>query len=74
MATRRLPASPLAIYDPSLNLSYALKNSYTRMVDINASGMTSINLGLRVRRDVNGVEVLRLRFVHVFDTCAGSGV
>jgi hypothetical protein len=54
------PGLSLAIYDPSLNLSYALNNGYTRMVDINASGMTSINLGLRVRRDIKSGRSIRL--------------
>ena len=42
----------MAIYDPSLNLTDALRTGYTRMVLINANGDNSINLGLRYRRTV----------------------
>ncbi len=43
------PGLSLAIFDPKNNLSYALENNYTRMIDINALGSTSINLDLFYR-------------------------
>ncbi|OBT89657.1 hypothetical protein VE02_01793 [Pseudogymnoascus sp. 03VT05] len=45
-----MPSLWIAIYDPTLNLTSALENGYTRMVLINANGMTAINLGLNRRQ------------------------
>lgn len=47
------PSLWIAIYDPTLNLTSALENGYTRMVLINANGMTAINLGLNRRQAPN---------------------
>ncbi|KIM95647.1 hypothetical protein OIDMADRAFT_133314 [Oidiodendron maius Zn] len=44
------PSLWVAIYDPTLTLQEALENGYTRMVLINANGMTAINLGLNYRQ------------------------
>ena len=43
------PGLSLAIFDPALSLSDALESNYTRMIDINALGSTSINLDLFYR-------------------------
>jgi hypothetical protein len=47
------PSLWIAIYDPTLNFTDALANGYTRMVLINANGMTAINLGLNRRQAPN---------------------
>lgn len=47
------PSLSIAIYDPSLNLVDALNKSYTRLIDINALGTTSINLGITSRQALN---------------------
>jgi hypothetical protein len=44
------PSLWLAIYDPTLTLQGALDNGYTRMILVNANGMTAINLGLNYRQ------------------------
>ncbi|OBT77156.1 hypothetical protein VF21_05058 [Pseudogymnoascus sp. 05NY08] len=48
-----MPSLWIAIYDPTLNLTSALENGYTRMVLINANGMTAINLGINRRQAPN---------------------
>ncbi|KFZ07272.1 hypothetical protein V501_06615 [Pseudogymnoascus sp. VKM F-4519 (FW-2642)] len=47
------PSLWIAIYDPTLDLTSALQNGYTRMVLINANGLTAINLGLNRRQAPN---------------------
>jgi hypothetical protein len=47
------PSLWIAIYDPTLDLASALENGYTRMVLINANGVTAINLGLNRRQAPN---------------------
>lgn len=47
------PSLWIAIYDPTLNLQEALENGYTRMILVNANGMTAINLGLNYRQVFN---------------------
>ncbi|KFY75442.1 hypothetical protein V499_04567 [Pseudogymnoascus sp. VKM F-103] len=47
------PSLWIAIYDPTLDLASALENGYTRMVLINANGLTAINLGLNRRQAPN---------------------
>ncbi|KAK0662473.1 hypothetical protein QBC41DRAFT_368312 [Cercophora samala] len=43
------PSLWIAVYDPTLTVREALENGYTRMVLINANGMTALNLGLNYR-------------------------
>ncbi|KAK0735324.1 hypothetical protein B0T21DRAFT_411962 [Apiosordaria backusii] len=43
------PSLWIAVYDPTLTVQEALENGYTRMVLINANGMTALNLGLNYR-------------------------
>ncbi|KAK0720155.1 hypothetical protein B0H67DRAFT_177949 [Lasiosphaeris hirsuta] len=43
------PSLWIAVYDPTLTLEKAFADGYTRMVLINANGMTAINLGLNFR-------------------------
>lgn len=43
------PSLYVAIHDPTLLLQQALEANYTRLVLVNANGMTSINLGLSSR-------------------------
>ncbi|KAK3939958.1 hypothetical protein QBC46DRAFT_314542 [Diplogelasinospora grovesii] len=43
------PSLFIAVHDPTPSLEEALKNGYTRMVLINANGVTAINLGLDYR-------------------------
>lgn len=47
------PSLWLAIYDPQLDLTDALKMGYTRMILIAANGDNAINLGLRYRQAPN---------------------
>ncbi|KAI2465618.1 hypothetical protein F4781DRAFT_424665 [Annulohypoxylon bovei var. microspora] len=44
------PSLSVAIYDPTLNLTEALENDYTRPILINANGMVAVNLGLNYRQ------------------------
>ena len=44
------PSLWLAVYDPKLNLTDAVKMGYTRMVLISANGDNAINLGLTYRQ------------------------
>ncbi|KAK4645796.1 hypothetical protein QC761_204725 [Podospora bellae-mahoneyi] len=43
------PSLWIAVYDPTLTVREALENGYSRMVLINANGMTALNLGLNYR-------------------------
>lgn len=47
---KQSPTLYLAVYDPSLNVSEALRADYTRMTLINANSITSINLRLVYRQ------------------------
>ena len=47
---KQSPALYLAVHDPSLNVSEALRADYTRMILINANSITSINLRLVYRQ------------------------
>ena len=51
------PSFSLTICDPRLNLTYALNKSYNRVIDMNADGMTSINMALKYRKFLGGDEV-----------------
>ncbi|KAI1214344.1 uncharacterized protein F4807DRAFT_455984 [Annulohypoxylon truncatum] len=44
------PSLWLAVYDPTLSLSEALENDYTRPILVNANGMVEVNLGLNYRQ------------------------
>lgn len=48
------PSLWLSIWDPTLTLQEALEKGYTRLVLINANGMSSITLGLRSRQAIGG--------------------
>jgi len=43
----------LAVYDPVLGMQKAFDQGYTRMRLINANGIVSINIGLRIRQSPN---------------------
>ncbi|KAF2138606.1 uncharacterized protein K452DRAFT_89052 [Aplosporella prunicola CBS 121167] len=47
------PSIWVAIYDRKFTLKQALEKGYTRMILINANGMTAINLGLEYRQALN---------------------
>ncbi|XXG96343.1 hypothetical protein Hte_002625 [Hypoxylon texense] len=44
------PSLWIAVYDPTLTLTEALENDYTRLTLVNANGMVAINLGLNYRQ------------------------
>ncbi|KAI1456514.1 hypothetical protein F4805DRAFT_468035 [Annulohypoxylon moriforme] len=44
------PSLSIAVYDPTLSLSEALENDYTRPILVNANGMVAVNLGLNYRQ------------------------
>ncbi|PKS08635.1 hypothetical protein jhhlp_005022 [Lomentospora prolificans] len=46
------PSLWIAIYDPTLTLTQALEDNYTRIILVNANGMTAINLGLNYRQTI----------------------
>jgi hypothetical protein len=48
------PLLSIAVFDSRLNLTYALEHNYTHMLDIPALGSTSIDLGLRYRKYLDG--------------------
>jgi hypothetical protein len=50
------PGLSIALYDPRLNFTDALSAGYTRLVDINALGSTSINMNLRYRKTYEGLQ------------------
>ena len=47
------PTLMLAVYDPTLGMQKAFDQGYTRMRLINANGIVSINVGLRIRQSLN---------------------
>jgi hypothetical protein len=47
------PSLYLAIYDSDLGMLEALEKGYTRMILINAIGVTGINLGLKYRQAID---------------------
>jgi hypothetical protein len=45
----------IAVYDPILGMQKAFDLGYTRMNLVNANGIVSVNIGLQVRDEGNGI-------------------
>ena len=66
----------MAIHDPTLTLMQALEQGYSRMVLISANAVSSINLGLQYRQDVDrtpaydySMQILKsLGHIHIGDS------